>query len=547
MQEREFGLECFAVFEGGGAKGIAFAGALSAAEKHNINFSGYGGASSGAIIALLASLGYKGIEIKNKLKEDKVVNLLDKKYYRLIRWLKMMSRATSSSKRKFESIKNSFLRRFFLSTLQKVIGWFFFLNFISLTVYVILFIIVYKKKGVFSTAKLKHTLVMYAAEKLYPDEELKNAYQKVECLTFSQLELLTGKKLKIIGTDILTGSFVEYSSDVSPDEYVVGAVAASGAYPLFFRPTQIKNRLVADGGLSCNMPTFIYESSKFKKLPIFAFDLMPKTSTVSSTAIGFWKYLYKLCMSAIDASNNIITDVSGGIVVPVKISEEFGTFDFNLDDSELDKIYEEGRESVDGFLEHNKFVLSIKGLDEKHELAASMFGDLKYLLHFIQLDFIGYLRNNTVPVIINIYTDFSASNTHISSFAALVKNTQAKVKHRTLSMADNDPCIVVWKKAEPTAIEIGTDTQLLIPIFISNPLDRSNDFMEKKILALLSIEVETHFSNIVLLSPNGKKTGTINDVDFTQNAYTIFDVYSLVVRNAMLGQQIVFHDSKQHA
>ncbi|RIW12088.1 hypothetical protein D3C96_25590, partial [Escherichia coli] len=85
-------MECLAVFEGGGAKGIAFAGALEAAEEQGIKFSGYGGASSGAIIALLSCFGYKGSEIKSKLKRDKIINLLDKKFLILFYWVRFMSR-----------------------------------------------------------------------------------------------------------------------------------------------------------------------------------------------------------------------------------------------------------------------------------------------------------------------------------------------------------------------------------------------------------------------------------------------------------------------
>lgn len=547
MKEKEFGLECFAVFEGGGAKGIAFAGALSATENHNINFSGYGGASSGAIIALLSSLGYKGIEIKNKLKEDKIIHLLDVKYYYLLGWMKLMVFISSFCRDSIEKISSRAFRYFLLFTLQKFISLICFLNPVSLIVSAIIFLIIYFNKGLFSTSKLKDTLIKYASEKLYPSEELSTVYSKVQDLTFLQLESITKKKLKIVGTDILTGSFVEYSSELTPDECVVEAVAASGAYPLFFRPTRIKNRLIADGGLSCNMPTFVYGASEFKKLPIFAFDLMPKTTTVSPVKIGFWSYLKKLCMSAIDASNNIITDVSGGIVVPVKISEHFGTFDFNLNEVELDQIYDEGMESVNIFLNNNKFINSVKGISEKHELAASMFGDLKYLLPFIMRDFINYLPTGNVPVIIKVYTDFTANNSHISSFSGVTKNTLETITHQTISLTENDPCTFTWKNAQSTLFEIEDNTQFLIPVFFSNPLDRSINFMEKKVFALLSIEIETHYSNIALVSPNGKQTGTIKDVDFTENAHNIFDVYSLIVRNAMFGQQLVFHDSKQHA
>ncbi|HCS8989786.1 TPA: patatin-like phospholipase family protein, partial [Klebsiella quasipneumoniae] len=48
-------INCYAVFEGGGIKGVAFAGALQKAEEAGLNFIGYAGASAGAIIAFLAA------------------------------------------------------------------------------------------------------------------------------------------------------------------------------------------------------------------------------------------------------------------------------------------------------------------------------------------------------------------------------------------------------------------------------------------------------------------------------------------------------------
>lgn len=43
-------INAYAVFDGGGVKGIAFAGALKAVRNSNIEFVGYAGASAGAII-----------------------------------------------------------------------------------------------------------------------------------------------------------------------------------------------------------------------------------------------------------------------------------------------------------------------------------------------------------------------------------------------------------------------------------------------------------------------------------------------------------------
>ena len=48
------------VFEGGGVKGIALAGAVSAANEQGYTFHEVAGTSSGAIVAALLAAGYRG-------------------------------------------------------------------------------------------------------------------------------------------------------------------------------------------------------------------------------------------------------------------------------------------------------------------------------------------------------------------------------------------------------------------------------------------------------------------------------------------------------
>jgi len=67
------------VFEGGGAKGIAFCGAIKALEEKNImeNIKGIIGSSAGAIIAGALAVGYNSIEIQKILEETSFTNFKD--------------------------------------------------------------------------------------------------------------------------------------------------------------------------------------------------------------------------------------------------------------------------------------------------------------------------------------------------------------------------------------------------------------------------------------------------------------------------------------
>ena len=53
-----------AVFEGGGVKGIALAGALHAFEEADFRWQNLAGTSAGAITAALVAVGYSATEIK---------------------------------------------------------------------------------------------------------------------------------------------------------------------------------------------------------------------------------------------------------------------------------------------------------------------------------------------------------------------------------------------------------------------------------------------------------------------------------------------------
>ncbi|HYW85855.1 MAG TPA: patatin-like phospholipase family protein, partial [Spirochaetia bacterium] len=52
------------VFEGGGVKGIALVGALSAFESHGFKWCNLAGTSAGAIVASLLASGYSAAELK---------------------------------------------------------------------------------------------------------------------------------------------------------------------------------------------------------------------------------------------------------------------------------------------------------------------------------------------------------------------------------------------------------------------------------------------------------------------------------------------------
>jgi len=183
-------LDCFAVFEGGGTKGIALAGALSAVEDLNIKFAGYGGASAGAIIAFLASIGLSGKEIKNVLKEKGLITLLDKRILFLlwsIKKLHILNTSLTRLVKKIIPIKS--LHSILNISINKIISAVIFLNPISLILFYILYNLVKSKKGLFSTKKIEEMLCAYFHLKI-PESILIEKYgvSNVKEMTFEDLK-----------------------------------------------------------------------------------------------------------------------------------------------------------------------------------------------------------------------------------------------------------------------------------------------------------------------------------------------------------------------
>lgn len=72
---------CNAVFEGGGVRGIGFAGAITAMEKSGYKFETVVGSSAGAIAAALIAVGYTGEEIKEELKNVDYRKFKEKSFF----------------------------------------------------------------------------------------------------------------------------------------------------------------------------------------------------------------------------------------------------------------------------------------------------------------------------------------------------------------------------------------------------------------------------------------------------------------------------------
>ena len=226
------------MFEGGGAKGIAFSGALQAVREQHCWFSAVAGASAGAITAALVAAGLTVDEISSQAPQ--ALRLLGEHLPKS--GLRDRMRTTRAG-----------LRR-----LRKGLGF-------------------------FPTEELRDWLEncldrQVRAYDVVPGEFFDRYDRPV---TFIELFLATGIELNVVATDVSMGRQVVFDSLWTPQAAVSHAVMASAAIPGAFSPEPlfvkvrksvdggddggIYSHLIVDGGVWSNFPMFVFEDHGYSE------------------------------------------------------------------------------------------------------------------------------------------------------------------------------------------------------------------------------------------------------------------------------------------
>jgi NTE family protein len=192
------------VFEGGGVKGIAYVGALQELEKKNIlqNIKRIGGASAGAIMAVLVGLKYTPEEIKDILWEMDFNNFLDDSWG--------LIRDTNRLIHEFGWYKGDFFRTFIGNIIKK---------------------------------------------------KTENSES-----TFADIKDLGFLDLYFIGTNLSTHFSEIFSFEHTPKMCVADACRISMSIPLFFAAKRsVRGDVYVDGGMLINYPIKLFDFEKYKE------------------------------------------------------------------------------------------------------------------------------------------------------------------------------------------------------------------------------------------------------------------------------------------
>lgn len=317
-----------AVFEGGGVKGIALAGAVRAAEQHGVRFERVAGTSSGSIVASLIASGFTASEMKKIIIETPFSSLLTRAPVFNVKVIGPVAR-------------------------------------------------VLLKKGLYSGEALEYWI--------------RNILLRKKVRTFGDLGKnklriiasdITNGKLLVLPDDIS-----QYGIDPAQFE-VAKAIRMSTSIPYFFDPVMIREAhsvggrkkfktqfaYIVDGGLLSNFPLWLFDREckpgQTPIVPTIGFQLVGKTERQPHRIAGpfsMFEAMFETMMSAHDERYIEQHNRYRTIKVPTL---GIGTVQFDISTEESLKLYDAGLAAGTHFFEgwtvkdyevhFNKYVSTLK-------------------------------------------------------------------------------------------------------------------------------------------------------------------------------------------
>jgi NTE family protein len=347
----------FAIFEGGGAKGIAHVGAYAAADEMRFEFVGVAGASAGAIIASLIAVGFKPRDIFNpemlgenifsahKLSPTQALGESDWRQFQRLRqiWFKIWIPILIL-------FVGAFAVRFIGWTITaRVLG---ILALLTSLMAAIRAWLLWNKRGIFDPAHfagnfnevLRRRVVAVYQQVGKPVDQIPD---KIRFRDIDPRVVPRFCRLKIVATDI-SGQQLRLFDHRTPDVVVAEAVAASIAIPGLFKPAGIPSfcdaaksafaRYYADGGLVSNLPVWCFSEEKAAAerrqpnsvaIPIVAFTLSdPSLLNPANVVLRPVRYFRQVFQSAIFGGQTVVQEFVPDLY-SIQLPASLGVLAFN--------------------------------------------------------------------------------------------------------------------------------------------------------------------------------------------------------------------------
>lgn len=281
---------CLGVFQGGGCRGPAFAGAVSESVDRGVDFAGVAGASAGSIVAAFLGAGASPEQLTEFVRELDFAGLLCAPE-------KVRDASTSFTTKAVGFIADRFLDRASL---------------------------VLQYHGMYSSRLLEDWI----------NKKLKELLPEVTGPRVQFKDLV--KPTWIVAADILERDVEVWSKDDTPLEEVGHAVRCSCSIPVFFQPVQ--NRYI-DGGTLSNLPAFVFagDSRHAYANRILAFTLI--SDGTATTHEGATSLLFSIVNTIVDGATRLQSRLVQG-VHEIRISTK------NIEATDFDKMTPEAVEML---------------------------------------------------------------------------------------------------------------------------------------------------------------------------------------------------------
>lgn len=300
------------LFQGGGVKGIAYAGVLDKLPK-DVVVDAVGGTSAGAIAASLVALGVTGTALKQTLSDPELFALLEEHdvarlarlrsvwadLYPIIANLKNQYRVTTAKQLYSLTGKHPEI----MADLRSI----------------------WDSKGLHSTARLKTWLDRVLMGKRFRD--IKTA------------------DLRIVASDVGRQEYVIYDRASGPDKLIAEAVLASVSIPIFFEPFTVAADHFVDGGILSNFPSFLFAQAQYPTLG-FRFKEFAPPSRIANTL----DYLQALLLTMVDSHDKFRARVPNFTAYDIPIPPGVTATKFALTPQDVEHLYASGQlvgQSVD--------------------------------------------------------------------------------------------------------------------------------------------------------------------------------------------------------
>lgn len=307
-----------AVFEGGGIKAFAFAGAIKVMEDYGYSWRNIAGTSGGSIIAALLAVGYNSHDIKSIMEETD------------------FKKITDSSK-------------FPLPFIGNIVNLLF-------------------KNGIYKGDYLKTWVNNLLIKKLKKTPDAKVTFRDLIIPNENGILLNNPKykrkyKLHLIASDIIKGKLMILPEDIAdyginPEDFEVSmAIRMSCGIPFYFKPIYLKNTfsknksVIVDGGLLSNYPVWLFDVNGIPKYPTIGFRLNGNKKSYDHGAINnlidFSKSIIMTMLEAQDDTHIKEMDYLRTIKID---SLNFNAVDFNISRENLLSLYNSGESCARKFL-----------------------------------------------------------------------------------------------------------------------------------------------------------------------------------------------------